>query len=415
MRGTKESIKLLMPILVSFFVAHVIIIAVGIGMHGADLPSMVTATVAETHGAFHNLGFLVVIGLFMRAYSLGASTYTGIEAVSNNVNILAEPKVRTGRLTMLYMASSLSITAGGIILLYLLWQVKFIPGMTLNASVFTQILGTSAFGHLSLILLLALEAGVLFIAANTGFLGGPAVMANMSLEEWVPKRFRWLSSQLVKQKGILFFDVAALIILLISGGSVDLLTVLYSINVFITFSLTLFGMSRYFWRHRDKHSNWFGSWSLSVVAFIICVVILCVGIITKFDLGGWLTLLVTFVGILICWGIRYQYRQYKRQRDNYNKKHLPKDMLASLQNLAQSEKIPSETFSCFGADTTEDLVTLIEQVQTKYPNSVYFATRYIYPKTNPLERALRSNISTILQRRLQLLGLKVLTVPLLLK
>ena len=55
----------------------------------------------------------------MKAYSLGASTYTGLEAVSNNVNVLAEPQVRTCRLTMIYMAASLSITAGGIILLYL--------------------------------------------------------------------------------------------------------------------------------------------------------------------------------------------------------------------------------------------------------------------------------------------------------
>ena len=64
-----------------------------------------------------------MIALFLKAYSLGGGTYTGIEAVSNNVNMLKEPRVRTGKWTMFLMALSLSLTAGGIILLYLLWDV----------------------------------------------------------------------------------------------------------------------------------------------------------------------------------------------------------------------------------------------------------------------------------------------------
>ena len=68
------------------------------------------------------MGWVFAAALFLRAYSLGGGTYTGLEAVSNNVNMLSEPRVKTGRYTMFYMASSLSFTAGGIILLYLLWN-----------------------------------------------------------------------------------------------------------------------------------------------------------------------------------------------------------------------------------------------------------------------------------------------------
>ena len=71
---------------------------------------------------------------------IGGGTYTGIEAVSNNVQSLAEPRVKTGKITMLYMALSLSFTAGGIILLYLLWNAKPVEGQTLNAVVFGSIL-----------------------------------------------------------------------------------------------------------------------------------------------------------------------------------------------------------------------------------------------------------------------------------
>ena len=70
------------------------------------------------------MGLIFVVSLFLRAYSLGGGTYTGIEAVSNNVQSLAEPRVLTGKWTMFYMAVSLNFTAGGIILLYLLWDVR---------------------------------------------------------------------------------------------------------------------------------------------------------------------------------------------------------------------------------------------------------------------------------------------------
>ena len=64
---------------------------------------------------------------------MGAGTYTGIEAVSNGLQIMREPKVETAKRTMIYMAVSLSITAGGITLGYLLVHANPVPGQTMNA------------------------------------------------------------------------------------------------------------------------------------------------------------------------------------------------------------------------------------------------------------------------------------------
>jgi hypothetical protein len=89
------------------------------------------------------MGWLFAASLFLRAYSLGGGTYTGIEAVSNNVQSLAEPRIATGKWTMFYMAVSLSFTAGGIILLYLLWNVLAVEGQTLNAVTFRAIIGNA--------------------------------------------------------------------------------------------------------------------------------------------------------------------------------------------------------------------------------------------------------------------------------
>ena len=72
-------------------------------------------------GARHARRWAACSLLFLRAYSLGGGTYTGIEAVSNGLPIMREPRVQTGKRTMVYMATSLAFTAGGILLCYLLF------------------------------------------------------------------------------------------------------------------------------------------------------------------------------------------------------------------------------------------------------------------------------------------------------
>src|SRR5207248_10220810 len=108
--------------------------------HSEGLALVVPNAIGETHALARDIGWFAALSLFLRAYSLGGGTYTGIEAVSNNVQTLREPVVRTGKLTMFYMATSLAFTAGGIILLYLLWHAAPVDGQTLNAVVFGSIL-----------------------------------------------------------------------------------------------------------------------------------------------------------------------------------------------------------------------------------------------------------------------------------
>lgn len=307
LRSMKESIKILMPIFLGFILTHFALIFYGIFVHGHYLPTLLETTLHETYRSADQLGWLVVLGLFLRAYSLGGGTYTGLESVSNNVNHLAEPRVRTGKWTMFYMALSLSVTAGGIILLYLLWNVTPVPGETLNASVFKSILGDMPLHYGALILILLLEAGLLFLAANTGFLGGPAVLANMAIDGWIPKRFRNLSSRLVTQNGIVLYGIAAIGILFWTGGKVSMLVVLYSMNVFLTFTLSLLGLSIYWWRHKNVSLNWLYHMLLSVVGCIVCAGILCVTLFEKFTSGGWLTVLITSSVILFCWIVKRHY------------------------------------------------------------------------------------------------------------
>ncbi len=117
MRGLKESIKVLVPIFMVFVVTHLVLIIYGVFSHSADLPGMIGSAVTETHNTVNERGWWGLIVLLVTAYSLGGGTYTGIEAVSNGLNNLREPRVRTGKRTMFYMATSLAFTAGGILAL----------------------------------------------------------------------------------------------------------------------------------------------------------------------------------------------------------------------------------------------------------------------------------------------------------
>jgi hypothetical protein len=317
LRGMRESIKVLLPIFLGFFITHAIIIFLGIGMHADRIPDLIPNTLNQTNQLTQQMGWIFVASLFLRAYSLGGGTYTGIEAVSNNVQSLAEPRVLTGKWTMFYMAVSLSFIAGGIILLYLLWNVQPVDGETLNAVTFRAILqdaiGSSVIESPILWLLLALEGGLLFVAANTGYLGGPAVLANMATDSWVPHQYRYLSSRLVTQRGIVLMGMAAVGILIATGGSVSLLVVLYSINVFLTFSLSLLGLCIYWWGVRGIDRRWILRIALSILGLAVTSGILVVTTVEKFTEGGFMTVLITGVVIGFCILNRSHYEKIRRK------------------------------------------------------------------------------------------------------
>jgi len=225
---------------------------------------------------------------------MGAGTYTGLEAVSNGLAILREPKVQTGKRTMTYMAVSLSVTVMGLILAYILFGVAEVKGKTLNAVLFESIaLSWGAPGQAFVLVTLISEAAILFVAAQTGFLDGPRVLANMAMDRWFPTRFAMLSDRLVTQKGIILMGGASLVLMVLSRGSVDLLIVLYSINVFITFVLSQLGMVRHWLQVRGREPHWKKGLALNGLGLALCSFILVTVTAVKFFEGGWATLLVT--------------------------------------------------------------------------------------------------------------------------
>ncbi|HXS83160.1 MAG TPA: amino acid permease, partial [Methylomirabilota bacterium] len=317
LRGVKESVMVLTPIFLVFLLTHAGLIGFGILRHAGDFGTLLPATVGETRQAVSSLGLFAVATVLLRAFSLGGGTYTGIEAVSNGVGILREPRVRTGQRTMLFMACSLAFTAGGILLCYLLNDAAFEAGRTLNASLWTGLtgdwrLGTFAPGPAVVWITLVSEGALLFVAAQTGFVDGPRTLAAMAVDEWVPKRFKNLSERLVTQNGVLSMGLAATAVLAYTRGAVAILVVMYSINVFLTFTLSQFGMARHWLRVRREIGHWRRRLIVNAIGTIVTATILIITATLKFREGGWITLVATCALVLLCTLIRRHYGRVRR-------------------------------------------------------------------------------------------------------
>lgn len=309
LRGIKESVLPLVPIFIIFFITHVFVIIYAIAMHSAQIPAVVNAVNTDMKNTSLEIGVIGMILLILRAYSMGAGTYTGLEAVSNGLPVLQEPKVQTAKRTMRYMVISLAFVAGGLMLAYLLYNVESQPGRILNAVLFEDITAgwSKDLGNLFVLVTLVSEATLLFVAAQAGFLDGPRVLANMALDGWVPKRFALLSDRFVSQNGILIMGGAALALMILTQGSVEFLVILYSINVFITFLLSQLGIVRYLWNFRPKVKQWYRKFFVSGIGVILTAFILFSVTAFKFYQGGWITLLITGMSIGILLAIKRHY------------------------------------------------------------------------------------------------------------
>ena len=308
LRGVKESVTVLIPVFMLFVLTHLFAIFYSLFANVVHFPEIIRATQDDIVKSRSEIGLLGMILIILRAYSMGAGTYTGIEAVSNGLPILREPRVKTAKRTMHYMAISLTFVVVGLIISYLFYQVGHVEGKTLNAVLFENMTaGWGKTGHAFVFLILFSEAALLFIAAQAGFIDGPRILANMALDRWLPTRFAMLSDRFVNKNGVVIMGISAIIMMIVTGGSVTFLVVLYSINVFITFTLSQLGMVTHWWRVRARISDWRKKITINGVGLILTSFILISMIVIKFHEGGWITLLITGTLMVFAIFIRRHY------------------------------------------------------------------------------------------------------------
>ena len=373
LRGVKESVIILMPIFLLFIAMHLGAILMGVVFHLDNLPAVATNSYREVVADSQSLGLLATLAILLHAYSLGGGTYTGIEAVSNGLQILREPRVKTGKTTMLYMATSLAFTASGILLCYLLNQVKHEPGRTLNASLFSGIfagfLGADSPLTAALVIAILLtEAALLIVAAQAGFLDGPRVLSNMSLDSWTPHRLSHLSDQLVTRNGVWFMGLSSLAFLLYTRGDVKFLVVMYSINVFLTFTLSQLGMCRHWWEVRRAEANWPRKLGVNGIGLLLTGLILVVTVTTKFSEGGWVTLAVTLGFILLCQVVRTHYDRVQAALNSLDDTLLNIPFQPNLSEPVPEKNVEAPTAAIIVRDFEGIAIHTLLNVQRLFPN-----------------------------------------------
>lgn len=378
-RGVKESILVLAPIFIVFFLTHIVLLLYGIG---SRIPEFGPISL-EVYGNFRSdltaLGGAGLLAIFLRAYSLGGGTYTGIEAVSNGLQILREPTVQTGKRTMLYMAGSLAFTALGLFFCYLLFRVVPVHGKTLNAVLADSIFGQWPYGGGIALVTILSEGALLIVAAQAGFADGPRVIANMAVDSWFPHRFSSLSQRLTTGNGVVAMGISALLALLYTHGKVDTLVVMYSINVFLTFSLSEFGMSRFFFTHRRKENKWAQHLSVHMTGLTLCLTILSVTVYEKFAEGGWMTLVITAVVIGVCYVIRSHYDEVLAEKNKLDKYliDIPTNGEATREPVNPKNRTAIQLVSGFNGFGVHTFFSIVRNFPKLYKNIIFVSVALI--------------------------------------
>lgn len=411
LRGVKESVKALIPIFLVFCFTHLVLIVGGLIAHGSRAPQLVHEVSTGLHDGVRTLGLGGLMLVFLRAYSMGGGTYTGIEAVSNGLQIMREPRVETGKRTMVYMAVSLAFTATGIVLCYLLFAVKPVEGQTLNFVLANAFAGSWRLfglpvGAWFVFATIASEGVLLFVAAQTGFIDGPRVMANMAVDSWLPHRFASLSDRLTTKDGVLVMGIGAIVVLVGMGGRVDALVVMYAINVFVGFMLSNIGMTRFWLQHKERVDNRAGKVFVHMLGALLCAGILTVTVIEKFKQGAWLTLVITGAAIAICLMVRSHYAGVAKRLGELNREFedLPSgDHLGGAPD--PSQPTAALLVSSYGGIGIHSMLAIHKMVPSYFKNIVFISVAVVDSgsfKGVEEIRALQDNVEANLRKYVDL-------------
>lgn len=405
-RGVKESVLILTPIFAVFVLTHLVLIVGGVAMHLGDVPAVAGRVGDGFRSGLQTLGIGGMLLLVAHAYSMGGGTYTGLEAVSNGMPIMREPKVRTGRRTMLYMAISLAFTAAGLLVCYLLFGVAPEAGKTLNATLVERFASGMPGGAAFVILTLVSEGALLVVGAQAGFLDGPRVLANMAVDSWAPHRFSALSERLTTANGIVLMGAAAIGALLYTRGDVRHLVVMYSINVFLTFSLSMLGMLR-LWLGRRGEERWKRRSVLFAVGLALCATILGITVVEKFEEGGWITVAVTLacVGLALLVKRHYQAIAGKLGELDETLAAVENEPLRPVRQFDPSKPTAAILVAGYSGLGVHTLLNVIRQFPGYYHNFVFLSVGVVdsgaFKGSGELER-LQAGIRASLDRYVQL-------------
>lgn len=254
------------------------------------------------------------IGLFLvlRAFASGSVALTGVEAIANGVPAFKPPEAKNAANTMLAMAVLLGVIFIGVTVIAREYDI--VPSRDLSGGpTVIAMVAQTAFGAANPLYYLfqVATALILFLAANTSFNAFPRLGAILAEDGYFPRQFGFRGDRLAFSWGIILLAaIAAGLYVAFSGNTTGLIP-LYSVGVFVCFTLSQAGMVRHWLRTRE--SGWW--WRMSINAFgaILTFIVLVIVLIEKFQGGAWVVAVLIPILVAMMLFIQRQYRASARQ------------------------------------------------------------------------------------------------------
>jgi amino acid transporter len=260
--------------------------------------------VQQGHGLVMGATILVIL----RAFANGGSSLTGVEAISNTVNLFRKPEGINARRVLTIMATILGLLLAGVAWLgYATHSVPFSAGYpSMLSEISRAVFGHGMIGNVLFFLLQAASATILYNGANTSFNGFPALTHFVAEDSFLPRPLMKRGHRLVFSNAIILLTVLAVALLVATGGGVNALVPMFAMGVFTAFSMAGYGMTKHHLTHRGP--GWHYKLVINLSAGILSTSVVAIFAIAKFTEGAWLVVVVFPILVLVLMRLNRQYR-----------------------------------------------------------------------------------------------------------
>jgi amino acid transporter len=302
LRGIRESGTIFMA--PTYLYVAVMLGVIGWGLFQSLNGSLQQFEVPSTWAEVETGGQVLGLFLILRAFSQGAVALTGVEAVSDGVPAFQPPEWKNARTTLTWAAIIFGVLFLGIA--YLATTVGIVPDpgekQTVLSLLVRQVAGTGPI----LILAQVSTALLLVLAANTSFADFPRLSSFLARDGFLPRQFAFRGERLAFTTGIIALAGMAIFLLVMFKASVSGLIPLYTLGVFIAFTLSQTGMFVRWYRRREP--GWLRGMLINGLGAATTGVVMLVVGSSNFFQGSWLVIVLVPMLMAVLWGIRHHYR-----------------------------------------------------------------------------------------------------------
>src|ERR1700757_689253 len=295
LRGQRQSGRTFAITTYSFVIMITLTIVIGIfreifwGLPKYN-PEHIVGAVPVHQGGGLVMGATVLVVL--RAFANGGTSLTGVEAISNTVNVFRAPQGYNARRVLTMMSLILGFLLAGVSwLAYVTHATPYVAEYPSMLSEITRaVFGQGLIGNVLYFLVQASSAAILFTGANTGFNGFPALASFVAEDRFLPRPLTKRGHRLVFSNGIITLTALAVALLLVTRGSVNALVPFFAIGVFTAFAMAGFRGGPHHYTHRGD--GWRGKVLVNMSAGIMSAIVVGIFVVAKFTEGAWLVVVV---------------------------------------------------------------------------------------------------------------------------